>query len=78
MSRKTDKKAMRNSLVRFGKRNVYRPASEAFINSFEDSSYNNRENPVTFIDLAEVIPMSEKNFLMQRRNLNNYLTSKFL
>ncbi|KAL3072174.1 hypothetical protein niasHT_034768 [Heterodera trifolii] len=28
---RTDKKAMRNALVRFGKRNAYRPAGEAFV-----------------------------------------------
>uniref|UniRef100_A0A915EA08 Uncharacterized protein n=1 Tax=Ditylenchus dipsaci TaxID=166011 RepID=A0A915EA08_9BILA len=32
---KTDKKAMRNSLVRFGKRNFYRPSGEAFVGAFD-------------------------------------------
>lgn len=33
---RADKKAMRNSLVRFGKRTAYRPAGEAFLNSIEE------------------------------------------
>lgn len=80
---------MRNSLVRFGKRNVYRPSNEAFLNSFEDSAYNTRENPTKFFNLFSEIPsdtqfQEQKKFLPvvvfqeRREDLNNYLTSKFL
>nr|ABU94332.1 FMRFamide-like peptide 11 [Radopholus similis] len=59
---RTDKKAMRNALVRFGKRNAYRPAGEAFVgasgseggqNAYAGSLMRGVDGLVAFYNSAE-------------------------
>ncbi|KAI1717307.1 hypothetical protein DdX_07048 [Ditylenchus destructor] len=63
-----EKKAMRNSLVRFGKRNFYRPAGEAFVSAFDEFGGRSLAEPSDAPQRAYALPILR----FQRRQDESY------